>query len=116
MMKKAVMSLVVLGVAGCASVQLPPERLEHSEAGIRSANEVGAQNVPEAKLLVQLAKDETESAKKMAAGGDDKAVSMLARADADAELALVLAREASVHADAVKAGEELKAVQSRTAP
>ena len=116
MMKKAVLSLVVFGFAGCASVQLPPERLEHSEAGIRSANEVGAQNVPEAKLLVQLAKDETESAKKMAASGDEAAPSMLARADADAELAVVLAREAQVHADAVKAGEDLKAVQNRVAP
>ena len=116
MMKKAVLSMAVFGFAGCASVQLPPERLEHSEASIRGANEVGAQSVPEAKLLVQLAKDETESAKKMAANGDDKASSMLARADADAELAVVLAREAQVHADALKASEDLKAVQSRVAP
>jgi len=80
---------------------------------MRGAEEVGAAKVPDAKMHLQMAKDETESAKKMAADGNERAVVMLARADADAELALGMAREASVHADALKADEDLKAVQAR---
>lgn len=78
--KKIVMSLSVLGLAGCATVQIPADRLERSEASIRSAQEVGALGVPEAKLHVQLAKDQTEIAKRMAAKGDERAVLVLARA------------------------------------
>jgi hypothetical protein len=49
----------------------------------------------------------------MAADSDERAVLVLARAEADAELALVIAREASTQANAVAAAEDLKAVQAR---
>lgn len=117
MMKHALMlSLVVIALAGCATIQIPPEQLQRSEASIRGAEELGAANVPAAKLHVQLAKDQTETAKKMAAAGDERAPLVLARAQADSELALALAREATVHADALKAGEDLKAVRARANP
>ena len=48
MMKELMMALAVLGLAGCTSVQLPADRLEHSEASIRGAEEVGASGVPAA--------------------------------------------------------------------
>jgi hypothetical protein len=41
---------------------------------------------------------------------------VLARAESDAELALGLAREVSVHAEAVRANEDLKAVRDRGTP
>jgi len=113
MMKELMMSLAVLGLAGCASVQLPADQLEHSEASIRGAEEVGASGVPAARLHLQLAKDQTETAKKMAAAGETRAVLVLARAESDAELALGLAREVAVHADAQRANEDLKAVRER---
>jgi hypothetical protein len=116
MTKQLMMSLALIALAGCASVQIAPDRLEHSEASIRGAEEVGALGVPAAKLHLQLAKDQTATAKKMAANGDARAELVLARADSDAELALGLAREAAVHGDALKAGEDLKAVQVRGAP
>jgi hypothetical protein len=115
-MKTLMMALAVLGLAGCASVQIPPDRLERSEASIRGAEEVGALGVPAAKLHLQLAKDQTETAKKMAADGDKRAVLVLARAESDAELALGLAREVEVHTDALKAAEDLKAVKARGTP
>ena len=52
----------------------------------------------------------------MAAAGDARAVLMLARAESDAELAMGLAREAAVHASALKATEDLKAVRARGNP
>lgn len=116
MIKALSMSLVILGLAGCTAVQLPADRLEKSEASIRGAEEVGASGVPAAKLHLQLAKDQTDTAKKMAAAGDERAVLVLARAESDAELALGLAREASVHADAARATEDLKAVRDRGNP
>jgi hypothetical protein len=113
MMKELMMSLAVLGFAACTAVQIPPDRLERSEASIRGAEEVGASGVPAAKLHLQLAKDQTDTAKKMAASGDKRALLVLARAESDSELAIGLAREVAVHADATRASEDLKAVHDR---
>ena len=116
MMNKLLISLAALGLGGCATAQIPTDRIEHSEASIRGAEEMGASGVPAAKLHLQLAKDQTEIAKKMAADGDQRAVLVLARAESDAELALGLAREVSVHTDALRATEDLKAVHARGTP
>ena len=116
MIKKLMTALAVIGLSGCASIQLPPERLERAQASMRGAEELGASTVPEAKLHLQLAKDQTETAKRMAADGDERSILVMARAESDAELALVLAREVSTHRDALQAAEDLKAVQSRGAP
>lgn len=110
------MSLAALGLGACATVNIPGERLEHSEASIRGAEEMGANGVPAARLHLQLARDQTVLAKSMAADGDKRAPLVLARAEADAELALGLAREVSVHADALRATEDLKAVHNRATP
>ena len=115
-MFKQLALVAVLAVAGCAAIQLPPDRLERNKATLSSAEEVGAMGVPQAKLHLQMAKDQTETAKRMAARGDQRAVLVLGRADSDAELALGMAREASVHADALRAAEDLKAVRARGAP
>ena len=114
MIKK--LSLAVFVMSGCATVQLPPDRLQGSEASIRSAEEMGAASVPAARLHLEYAKDETLAAKKLAAEGDERATLVLARAEADAELALGLAREVTVHAEAGRAAEDLKAVQARSNP
>lgn len=116
MFRTTVVSLAFLALCACATVRIPAERLQRSEASIRSAEELGAQGVPAARLHLQLAKDQTETAKRMAAKGDDRAVLVLSRAEADAELALGLARAAAVHAEATRAAEDLKAVQTRGVP
>ena len=110
---KLMMTIAGLGLVGCAPVQIPEDRLESSEASIRGAEELGANGLPAAKLHLQLAKDQTAVAKKMAADGDERAVLVLARAESDAELALGLARAASVHADALQATQDLQAVRAR---
>ncbi len=73
---------------------MPTERLQSSAAAIRAAEEVGADRVPEAQLHLQLAKEQSDRAKKMIDnGGDrDEAKLVLARAESDANLALALAR------------------------
>jgi len=116
MSKYITLSAALLGVIGCATVQIPDGELQKSESTIRSAEELGASGVPAARLHLQLAKNQTLEAKQMELNGDSRAEMVLARAQSDAELALGLAREASVHTAAMAAAEDLKAVQARGTP
>lgn len=76
---------------GCAGAPLATEA---STSGIRAAEEVGASEVPRASLHLQLAKEELVNAEKLAAQDEQEmAESMLERAEADAELAVLLSRE-----------------------
>jgi hypothetical protein len=94
-------------VAGCASA--PPLRTEASASGIRAAEEVGADKVPQASLHLQLAKEELENAKALAAKNQKgMAVSMLSRSEADAELAVALSREDAEKAEARAAVDRVR--------
>ena len=93
-------------VAGCANV---PLRTEASTSGIRAAEEAGAAKVPQASLHLQLAKEELESAKGLAARGEkEKADSMLMRAEADAELAVTLSHKDAEKTEAMAAIERAR--------
>lgn len=81
MNKTLTVAALAFSLAGCASIQIPPDRLERSQASIRGAEEVGAQSVPAARLHLQLAKDQTENAKTMAAAGDERAVLVMGRVE-----------------------------------
>lgn len=88
-------------VAGCASA---PLRTETSMAGIKAAEEVGAAKVPRAALHLQLAKEQLEQAKDLAKKGEhEMASSMVLRAEADVELALMLSHEDAEKRDAEEA-------------
>ncbi len=92
--------------AGCASV---PLRSEASTSGIRAAEEVGASDVPQASLHLQLAKEELARAQKLNEDGEEEqATSMLMRAEADAELAVALSRGDAERVEAQKAMERVK--------
>ena len=98
-------------VAGCASA--PPLRTEASTSGIRAAEEAGAAKVPQASLHLQLAREELDSAKKLAARGEkDKAVSMLLRAEVDAELAVVLSHADNEKSEALAAIERVRQLRN----
>ncbi len=93
--------------AGCASA--PPLRTEASTSGIRAAEEAGAATVPQASLHLQLAREELDLAKSLAAKGDkEKAKSMLVRAEADAELAVALSRGDAEKSEAQAAVERVR--------
>jgi hypothetical protein len=113
MTKQATIAIAVLALSGCSAFVIPPKQLESNEASIRSAEELGAASVPKARLHLEMAKDQTVDAKRLAAAGDDRATLVLERAQSDAELALSIAREASVHADAVAAADQLQLVRER---
>ncbi len=93
-------------VAGCANA---PLRTEASTSGIRAAEEAGAAKTPQASLHLQLAKEELESAKSLSAKGDkEEAASMLMRAEADAELAVVLSHNDTEKSEAMAAIERAR--------
>jgi type III secretion system FlhB-like substrate exporter len=113
------MSKLVLGtvafvaIAGCGGSFPPPsEKLSSAEAASRSARELGAEKEPKAALYLKYANEQIEQAKALIAAGDNRrADEILARAGADAELALQLAKETSTRAEANEALEKLKALK-----
>jgi len=93
-------------IAGCTTA---PLRTEASTSGIRTAEEAGAANVPQAALYLQLAKEELELAKGLAAKGEEEeAAAMLKRAESDAELAVTLSHEDAEKAEAMAAVERAR--------
>jgi hypothetical protein len=100
-----------LGAAGCATVTLPAESVARYEAAARSADELGGEGVPEAELHLKLARDEADAAQRLSSEGDARALTMIERAQADAELAVSLARQTKVRAEAAQADEQLRAIE-----
>lgn len=99
-------------LAGCASAPPPVEKMQASQAAIRAAEELGATRVPQAALHLQLAKEQSEAAKQALEQSDKpRAEGLLMRAEADAELALALARESNARADAQQAIDRIRAMK-----
>lgn len=98
--------------AGCAGSKTVV-RTESSTSAIRAAEEVGASEVPRASLHLQLAKEELARAMEFAERGEkDKAASMLLRAEADGELAILLSREQAEKLEAAQALERVRQLQN----
>jgi len=110
---------VLFGVAvlaGCASHPQPTQNLTSSMAAVRGAEEVGAENVPEAKLYLQLAKDEVANAQRMMNDGKgERADLMSRRAYSDAELSISLTREHAARMRAQQAAQFARSQQSNFA-
>ncbi|MBU1101904.1 MAG: DUF4398 domain-containing protein [Bacteroidetes bacterium] len=100
--------IIAFTLAGCGS---SPDVInkEASTSAISAAQESGASEVPSASLYLQLAKEELAEAEALALNGKKmEAESMLQRAQADAELAMVLSHG---DADKTEAAEALERVQ-----
>jgi len=92
--------------AGCATAPLSTEA---ATSGIRAADEVGAADVPQASLYLQLAREDLARVNALTEKGDDEAAaSMLTRAEVDAELALALSREDAERTQAQAAMEQVR--------
>lgn len=116
-MKRIISPLFGIGflvlAAGCAA-GVSNEKVAATDSSIRAAEEVGAPGVPQAALHLQLAKEENEHAQKFIKDGDAKhAEGQLMRAQADAELALALAREAPMQVEAQHEADKARALQQQ---
>jgi hypothetical protein len=92
----------------CGGAPVPHEALSAAQADVKGAEVGGAGENPKAALHVKLAKDQIEIAQKQMADGDnEEAARTLDRAQADAELAMSLAKEAKAQGDASEASEQV---------
>jgi hypothetical protein len=113
-MRRAIMGTgLLLGLVGCAGVRpVPTEQLVESEVAIRQAEEAGAEQVPQAARLLAWAREQTRDARKLLERNKrEQAALYLQRAEADAELALALARETPVRAEAQQTLDQVRQLQ-----
>ena len=109
----AAVSLLIAG-AGCAKTQAPHGQLATSQATLKAAEELKAGAVPKAALHLQMARDNTERAQKlMEQGKHEDAQYALMRAQSDAELALILAKEAAAQKDAQAALDKVRSLRTQ---
>lgn len=100
--------LFTILIVGCGTSPVVVNK-EASVSAIRAAEEVGAATISNASLYLQLAKEELEKAKVFEANGNkEQSESMLARAQADAELAVALSRSEVDKTESAKALERLR--------
>jgi hypothetical protein len=105
------------GLTACASAPIPTQQLVDSRADTRAAEELGAKQSPQAALHLQLAYENIDRANKLIAAGDnERAHFVLLRADADAQLALAMSKEANTRGGAQRAVEKLQEMKSETTP
>jgi hypothetical protein len=108
-------SLAAAMLAACGGSFPPPDdRLRSTEASVRSAQDLGAANTPQAALHVKLAQEQLDKAKQLMKDGENqRADSILLRATADAELAALLAKETSVKSEAAQVGEQVRTLRNK---
>ncbi len=105
---RLVITALLVGATACGGAPKPEARLESSQAAIRGAEEVGAKDSPQAALHLQLAEEQRAKAVELIKQDENgRAERLLMRAEADAELAVALAREATAKADAQKMKESI---------
>ncbi len=103
---------ICAGLAGCASKTAL--KTDSSTAAIRTAEELGAPQVAQASLHLQLAKEELEAATALHEDGKkEEATSMLLRAEADAELAIALSRADAERTEAENAMERVRTLRAQ---
>src|SRR4051812_2229051 len=94
----------------CGGAPRPNDQLAAAEAAMRAAEELKVQRDPQAELHMRLADEQTAKARKLIEDGEyEQAAGLLARARADAELAIALSKQAS-------AEQERNAIQNSASP
>lgn len=114
MIRLAITALVAGLVVACGGSSLPPAKAADTQASISAASAVGAQQNPQAALHLKMAQDQFKQAQGLINDGkDDEARLVLERATADAEVALIITREAQASANVKKAQGEVNGLQNK---
>jgi hypothetical protein len=113
-MRTVLCAAVLAGIAGCATSRAPLEKMADVRGEIRAAERLDADHVSTAASYLALAREEEDRGRRLInAGQHQRAAYVLERARADAELALSLATEIPARAEAEKAIEQVKQLQSQ---
>ena len=107
--RRTVSALSLVLLIGCGSFPPPTERLNTTQGAIRGATEVGAEQIPRAALHLKLAQEQVDKARQLMEDEDNEpADQALRRAQADAELAIAIARETQAVQKADEAEAQLQ--------
>lgn len=107
-----VIGSVTVALAACSSAHPMPANYVPAQTAIGAADAVGARNEPRAALHLKMARDAVARAQVLARQGDDQAAALtLERARTDAELALMVTREANARREATDAMREVESVR-----
>ncbi len=100
----------------CGGAPRPDARLASSEGAVKSAEELGAKNVPEAALHLKLAQEERATGVNLVNDGKNhQGEIFLISAEADAELAVAMTRANTAKVEAEKARVKLAETQKKGA-
>lgn len=96
--------------SGCfGGAPVPADKLARSQAAVHAAEMIGADKSTEGSRHLRAAKEQLAEGKKLIVAGDQEAAGfLLQRAEADAELAMNITREAVAVADAEKTRDEIR--------
>lgn len=84
----------ILTIAACATYSPPTDSLAASMGSVQTAEQLGAEQVPQAALALKLAQDEVARTRALMAEQKNRRARLMARrAASDAELAIALVRE-----------------------
>lgn len=107
-------SILALCAAACGGAAVPQQELTSAKAAVAGAEVGGAAENPKAALHLQLAKQQIGEAEKLIEEGDnEEAARVITRAQADADLALSLAKENKAKVEAQAAKEQLDRLQKK---
>jgi hypothetical protein len=99
---------------GCGGFPSPTQHMATAQASVRAAQEVGAQNDPQAALHLKLAQEELDRAKQLMNDGQNKrAEFVLSDAESDADLSVAEAKQASTRAQAQQVLDQLKSLKQQ---
>lgn len=108
---------VVLPAAACASFPTPTDSMATAIASVRGAEELGAEEVPQAALQLQLAREEIAKAQALVAEGENESAHYQAlRASNDADLAIALVREDEARKGAAAAQDRVDTAEAEVTP
>lgn len=113
MIRFASTALLTTLVVACGGSSLPPAKAADTQSSISAAAAVGADQNPQAALHLKMARDQLKQAQGLIEDGkDDEARLVLERATADADVALMITREAQAAANLKKSRGDVEALQS----
>ena len=102
---------LAVGLGACGSTHTMPANYAPAQTAIGAADAVGARNEPRGALHLKMARDAVAQAEKLVRNGDEHEAELtLERARTDAELALMVTREATARREADTAKRELESL------
>lgn len=104
--------LLTLTIAACGSAPPPTRSQAEAQAVIRSAEAVGAEETPRSAYYLELARQHFDQAQRLITMGEmEDASGSLARAKADAELAISLSEQEEIRERAEESRERLETLE-----